>query len=58
MKTVPKTPARGPRTKGAFPRYVAIGNAKKVERSEWLIEGRVSADYDADGELIGIEIVG
>jgi uncharacterized protein YuzE len=37
---------------------VAIGNAKKVERSEWLIEGRVSADYDADGELIGIEIVG
>jgi uncharacterized protein YuzE len=37
---------------------VAIGNAKKVERSEWLIEGRVSADYDTDGELIGIEIVG
>jgi uncharacterized protein YuzE len=37
---------------------VAIGNAKKVDHSRWLIDGRVSADFDSDGELIGVEIIG
>jgi hypothetical protein len=58
-KTVAKTPARGPRTKGALPRYVAIGNSKKkpVKRNV-LIPARVYADYDINGELIGVEIKG
>jgi hypothetical protein len=57
-KTVAKTPARGPRTTGAFPRYVAIGNAKKVWRSvAWdRYFGQVVADEDEDGNLIGIRI--
>jgi hypothetical protein len=46
------------RTRQVFPRYVAIGNAKKVDHSRWLIDGRVSADFDSDGELIGVEIIG
>lgn len=53
-----KRPSKGPRTRGALPRYVAIGNAKHVERTDELIEGRVYADYDADGELCGVEVVG
>lgn len=58
LKTVQKSPSRGPGTKGVLPRYVAIGNNKKVDHSEWLIDGRVAADYDANGELIGVEVIG
>lgn len=50
---------KGPRTTSVFPRYVAIGGQRgKAARTEWLIEGRVAADYDAAGELIGIEVIG
>lgn len=58
-KTVPKTPGRGPGTKGALPRYVAIGNAKKVARTvEWnRYPGQVFADEDDDGNLIGVEVI-
>lgn len=51
-----KTP-RGSGTNGVLPRYVAIGNHRKVARTEPLIEGRVYADYDAKGELIGVEVI-
>ena len=57
-KRVETKVARGARVKGAFPRYVSLGNAKRVACREVLIAGRVYADYDKDGELIGVEIVG
>jgi hypothetical protein len=41
-----------------FPRYVAVGNAKKVASRVPLLEGQVYADFDADGNLIGVEILG
>lgn len=54
-----KRPAKGPRTTSVFPRYVAIGGQRgKAARTEWLIDGRVAADYDAAGELIGIAVIG
>lgn len=41
--------------------YVQIkdGEIRKgeVQRSDELIEGRVFADYDKDGQLLGIEII-
>jgi hypothetical protein len=46
------------RTRQVFPRYVAVGNAKKVSSRVPLIEGQVYADFDADGNLIGVEILG
>lgn len=39
-----------------FPRYVSIGNAKKVTRTTELIPGRVMADW-CGRELVGIEIL-
>ena len=40
-----------------FPRYVAVGNSrKKPVKRNVLIPGRVYADFDVDGELIGVEI--
>lgn len=58
-KTVEKSPARGPGTKSVLPRYVTIGNyRRKAARTVELIPGRVMADYDADGELIGVEVIG
>lgn len=63
-KTVQKTRGRGPGTKGAFPRYVSIGNAKKVasrfDVGVWvpgMQTRRVYLDFDKDGELIGVEVV-
>lgn len=59
---VVRSPGRKPRsagrTCGVLPRYVAIGNARKVVKTNVLIPGRVYADYDIDGELIGIEVIG
>lgn len=39
------------------PCYVQI-TEKSILRCEQLVEGRVVADYDADGELVGIEVIG
>jgi uncharacterized protein YuzE len=41
-----------------FPRYVAVGNSRKVASRVPLLEGQVYADFDADGNLIGVEILG
>ena len=57
-KTVAKTPGRGPRTKGALPRYVALGNAKKVASRMDVFRGRVFVDLDENRELIGVEVIG
>lgn len=46
------------RIRQVFPRYVAVGNSRKVDYRQELIHGRVYADFDADGELIGVEITG
>lgn len=63
-KTVAKTPARGARTKGAFPRYVTIGNAKRVARTvdvgyfvPEIGPGRLMADFGENGKWIGVEIM-
>lgn len=39
------------------PVYVEF-NGNKLAKTKWLIEGRVSADFDANGNLIGVEVVG
>jgi hypothetical protein len=64
-KTVAKTPARGPRTTGALPRYVAIGNAKRVSDTRDACDGipeqnrgRIQVDLDANGDAVGVRIVG
>lgn len=64
-KTVAKTPARGPRTKGALPFYKAIGNSKRVARTvdvgyfvPEIGPGRLMADFGDSGEWVGVEIVG
>lgn len=64
-KSVATKQPRGPRKTGVFPRYVSVGNAKKVD---WTLDvcdsigehvrGRVMLDFDADGELIGVRIMG
>lgn len=59
-KTVQKTRGRGPGVKGAFPRYVSIGNAKKVSGRVCVFEKgdrRVFVDVNAKGNLIGVEII-
>jgi hypothetical protein len=56
-----RSPGRGhcpPAGRQTFPRYVAVGNAKRVASRVPLIEGQVYADFDADGNLIGVEILG
>lgn len=57
-----KTP-QGPRRTGALPRYVSIGNAKRVAYSvdvadvvEELGRGIVTLDFDAGRKLIGVKI--
>jgi hypothetical protein len=61
-KRVETKAPRGPGTKGVLPRYVSLGNAKKVAK-RWdlmpaLMPGRVFADFSEDGELIGVEVIG
>lgn len=66
-KTVPVPGRVHSRSAGPnkFPRYVSIGNAKKVARrfdaGVWvpgMPTRRVYLDFDKDGELIGVEIIG
>lgn len=45
------------RVRQVFPRYVAVGNSRKVSTTKELLPGRVYADFDADGDLIGVEIL-
>jgi hypothetical protein len=56
-RNIERKQPRGPGTKGVLPRYVAIGNSRKVATTQELIPGRVYADFDAGGELIGVEVV-
>lgn len=39
------------------PVYVELSDAK-VAKTKWLVLGKVFADFDADGNLIGVEVVG
>jgi uncharacterized protein YuzE len=38
------------------PVYVYVGEGKVVDTRQ-LIEGRVMADFDADGNLLGVEVL-
>ncbi|TXH44892.1 MAG: DUF2283 domain-containing protein [Desulfurellales bacterium] len=56
-KRVDTKQPKGPGTKSVLPRYVAIGNHKKVAYTKELWPGRVFGEFDADDELIGVEIL-
>lgn len=56
-RIIPHKKPQGPRVKGVLPRYVAVGNAKKVHETREVWEGRVFVDLDANGNLIGVEII-
>lgn len=52
-------------TRGVLPRYVAIGDAKKVSRcidvGDHVPEiecGRVILDFNVEGKLVGVEVIG
>lgn len=61
-KTVPVPGRVHSRSAGPskFPRYVSVGNAKKVSVTTCVFDdGRhvVNVDMDEDGDLIGVEIL-
>lgn len=62
---VVRSPRSVGRTRQVFPRYVAIGNAKKVALKLDVCDevpehyrGRVNLDFDNYGQLVGVEIIG
>lgn len=64
-KAVTTKKPRGPRKTSALPFYKAIGNDRKVARTLDVCDdiperhrGRVYLDFNADGELIGVEVLG
>jgi hypothetical protein len=65
-KAVETKVPRGPGTRGVLPFYRELGNSKRkaaqtldvCDRIDERHRGRVYLDFDKDGELIGVEIVG
>lgn len=56
-KRVETKQPRGPRTTGVLPFYKSVKQGQRVDRTIDVWEGRVFVDLNADGELLGVEIV-
>lgn len=56
-KRVETKQPKGPRSTFVLPRYVMVKQEQRVDRTVEVWEGRVYVDLNADGELIGVEIL-
>lgn len=56
-KRVETKQPKGPRVTGVLPRYVMVKREQRVARTVEVWEGRVFVDLNADGELIGVEVI-